>query len=352
MSNVPDPKKLIINYLPQAMTDLEFSELFMTCGKTSSTKIMRDRGTGYSFGYGFVEYTTAEEAQMAIEKLNGWTIGGKSLKVAYSKPPSGDKSKNVNLYLSGLGKTTTEEQLEELFGQYGTVVNAKIVRDKATSQSKGTGFVLFTDKEDADKAMQSLQGHSDGYGMQLQIKYAKDSMEQQRNHPAFQAYLQKQYSQQGGGYYGQPQYPQQNQWAGPQQGYQQYPPHGHDNRMNNMGSGYGGGYASAAGRGNGRGGARGGQRFNPLSRPQGGQPGPGGQAHIVFVYNIGKDAQEKDMYALFAQYGRITKVDVMQGKGFAFVHMPVYGEAQTAVNQTNGMYFPQSGKTLQVSFKS
>lgn len=326
--NIPDKKKLIINYLPQAMTDQEFAELFMTCGTTSSTKIMRDRGTGYSFGYGFVEYTTPEEAEMAIEKLNGWTIGGKSLKVAYSKPPVGDKAKNVNLYLSGLSQQTNEDQLHELFSPYGNVVNCRIVRDKQSNQSKGTGFVLFSNKEEAEKAMNALQGHSDSTGMSMTIKYAKDSMEQQRSHPAFQQFLQEKYASNYGNY---------NQWMQP--GYNQgYPDQG-----------YGGGY----GRGgmSGRGGARGGQRFNPMQRP-GGPPGPQGPATVLFVYNIGKDAQEKDMYALFAQYGRISKVDVMHGKGFAFVHMPIYQEADMAMQHTNGMYYPQSGKSLQVSFKN
>jgi len=336
--NIPDKKKLIINYLPQAMTDQEFAELFMTCGTTTSTKIMRDRGTGYSFGYGFVEYSTSEESEMAIEKLNGWTIGGKSLKVAYSKPPVGDKAKNVNLYLSGLSTETTEEQLHELFESHGKIVNCKIVRDKHSNQSKGTGFVLFSNKEEADKAMNALQGHSDSTGMSLTIKYAKDSMEQQRSHPAFQQFLQEKYASQYNNY---------NQWVQPG-GYQQYggPP---------QGSGYGGGYANnGRGGANGRGGPmRGGQRFNPMQRPQGGPPGmEGPAANVLFVYNIGKDAQEKDMYALFAQYGRISKVDVMHGKGFAFVHMPIAHEANMALQHTNGMFFPQSGKSLQVSFKS
>ena len=64
--------KLIINYLPQSMTDQEFNALFSAIGPLDSVKVMRDRKTDYSYGYGFVDYVKPGDAQCAISKLNGY----------------------------------------------------------------------------------------------------------------------------------------------------------------------------------------------------------------------------------------------------------------------------------------
>lgn len=104
-------------------------------------------------------------------------------------------------------------------------------------------------------------------------------------------------------------------------------------------------------------------RFNPIARPLTGNGigmGIGGVAGAVpaadpsavclFVYNIGPNAVEADLYALFSRFGRITKVNVIKGKGYGFVHMPIPYEANEAMNNLN--YAPYNGKRLQVSVKS
>lgn len=160
--------KLIVNYLPQAMVDEEFAQLFGAIGPLESSKIMRDRATNYSYGYGFVDYLRSHDAETAITKLNGYTIGqtNKILRVAYSKPPGANK--NVNLYVSGLTPNTNEKMVEELFAPHGELVQARILRN-ADGSSKSVGFVLFKDKENADAAIRALQGFTDPSGLNLQV---------------------------------------------------------------------------------------------------------------------------------------------------------------------------------------
>ena len=55
------------------------------------------------------------------------------------------------------------------------------------------------------------------------------------------------------------------------------------------------------------------------------------------------------MYMLFSKYGRITKVDVIAEKGYAFVHMPIPAEAAEAIRGLNNQFY--NGKYLQVSLK-
>lgn len=161
--------KLIVNYLPQSMTDAEFKNLFANIGPLESFRVMRDKATNYSYGYGFLDYANPESAEQAINILNGHKIQNKTLKVAYSKPPG--SSKNVNLHVTGLGPNTDDNKLNELFGIYGEIVTTKILRNLDGS-SKGAGFVLFKEKPHADAAMKALNGYSDGYGLNLQVNHS------------------------------------------------------------------------------------------------------------------------------------------------------------------------------------
>ena len=77
-----DRTNLIINYLPQNMSDMELYSLFAECGSIQSAKIMRDKSSGYSFGYGFVQYEDPRAASAAIETLNGMQVApNKRIKV-------------------------------------------------------------------------------------------------------------------------------------------------------------------------------------------------------------------------------------------------------------------------------
>lgn len=74
--------KLIVNYLPQSMSDAEFMSLFVPVGPVATAKVARDLKTGYSFGYGFVTYEQPDDAERAIQRLNGITMQNKRLKVS------------------------------------------------------------------------------------------------------------------------------------------------------------------------------------------------------------------------------------------------------------------------------
>ena len=56
------------------MTDNELNSMFITVGQIVSAKIMRDKSSGYSYGYGFVHYQLPEDAAKAIATLNGLQV--------------------------------------------------------------------------------------------------------------------------------------------------------------------------------------------------------------------------------------------------------------------------------------
>ena len=83
-------QKLYVGNLSYATTDQELQELFAQHGTVQSANVVTDRYTGRSRGFGFVEMGSGEEAQQAIEALNGTDFQGRNLVVNEARPK--DKS--------------------------------------------------------------------------------------------------------------------------------------------------------------------------------------------------------------------------------------------------------------------
>ncbi len=81
-------QKLYVGSLPYKTTEDELHQLFSQFGTVTSVKIVTDRVTGQSKGFGFVEMASADDAQKAIESVNGSQFGGRSLIVSVARPPS------------------------------------------------------------------------------------------------------------------------------------------------------------------------------------------------------------------------------------------------------------------------
>jgi RNA recognition motif-containing protein len=79
-------KKLYVGNLPFSVDDQYLQETFSQCGTVESAKVITDRDTGRSKGFGFVEMSSDAEAQDAISKLNGADCGGRNLTVNEARP--------------------------------------------------------------------------------------------------------------------------------------------------------------------------------------------------------------------------------------------------------------------------
>ncbi len=97
---------LIVNYLPQTMTQEEIRSLFSSIGEVESCKLIRDKVTGQSLGYGFVNYHSADDANKAIQTLNGLRLQNKTIKVI--KQDCQQKPTNIfNLFSVSLSRSPT-----------------------------------------------------------------------------------------------------------------------------------------------------------------------------------------------------------------------------------------------------
>jgi RNA recognition motif-containing protein len=79
-------KKLYVGNLPFSTTDESLQEIFAQAGNVQSAKIITDRDTGRSKGFGFVEMSSDQEAADAIQKFNGAEYGGRNMTVAEARP--------------------------------------------------------------------------------------------------------------------------------------------------------------------------------------------------------------------------------------------------------------------------
>ena len=83
--------KLFVGGLPFSTTDDELKELFAAHGAVASATVVRDRDSGRSKGFGFVEYENDEEGKKAQAALNGSEIGGRTINGAGDRPQENNR---------------------------------------------------------------------------------------------------------------------------------------------------------------------------------------------------------------------------------------------------------------------
>uniref|UniRef100_A0A3Q2E7D8 Polyadenylate-binding protein n=1 Tax=Cyprinodon variegatus TaxID=28743 RepID=A0A3Q2E7D8_CYPVA len=153
-------------------TDEKLKEVFSTFGRTLSVRVMKDE-KGRSRGFGFVNYSHHEDAQKAVDEMNGKEINGKTIYVGRAqkrlerqgelkrkfdqiKQDRIQRYQGVNLYVKNLDDSINDERLRKEFSPYGTITSAKVMTDGG--QSKGFGFVCFSSPEEATKAVTEMNG--------------------------------------------------------------------------------------------------------------------------------------------------------------------------------------------------
>ena len=85
----------------------------------------------------------------------------------------------MNIYVGNLSYQTTEDELRDLFAEFGDVVSAKLIVDKFTGQSKGFGFVEMSNNSEAQKAMDELNGR-DVNGRSVTVNQARPRQDRSR----------------------------------------------------------------------------------------------------------------------------------------------------------------------------
>eukprot|EP00803_Ostreobium_quekettii_P004163 evm.model.scf_1051.1 EVM.evm.TU.scf_1051.1 scf_1051:24967-28749(+) len=137
-------------------------EIFTYAGVVEQVKIVRDKTTGASAGYGFVKYYEPRSAQVALQTLTSKVIYDREVRLnwAFQSSQREDTSKHFHMFVGDLSQDVTDAALYAAFSGVGsrTCSDARVMWDHSTGRSKGYGFVSFRSREDAERAIQEMHG--------------------------------------------------------------------------------------------------------------------------------------------------------------------------------------------------
>lgn len=139
-----------------------------------------------------MQYENEESALKAIGYLNGMLLNDEKIYVGpfLQRGSPYDKGIFTDIYVKNFSKSLADEELEKIFGEFGPTTNCLIIRKGEVRQgkSKGYGFVSFENPEDAEKAVEALNGkkfedkewlvtkskmtYKNGYNLKRGLKYS------------------------------------------------------------------------------------------------------------------------------------------------------------------------------------
>ena len=134
---LPRFTNVYVKNLPKEIDDGELKKTFGKYGDISSAVVMKDE-SGSSKCFGFVNYEKSEDAAVAVEKMNGISLGENVLFVGKAQKKSEreeelkrkheqEKLQGSNLYVKNLDDSVDDEKLKEMFSEYGNVTSSKVL---------------------------------------------------------------------------------------------------------------------------------------------------------------------------------------------------------------------------------
>ncbi|GJN21379.1 hypothetical protein PR202_gb08849 [Eleusine coracana subsp. coracana] len=138
---------------------------FGPSGEVVTIKVIRNRHSGVSEGYGFVEFYSHASAEKALQNFSGHVMPNtdRAFKLNWASYSMGEKRSEVasdhSIFVGDLAVDVTDDMLMELFAsKYRSVKGAKVIIDANTGRSRGYGFVRFGDDNDKTNAMTEMNG--------------------------------------------------------------------------------------------------------------------------------------------------------------------------------------------------
>ncbi|CAD5209476.1 unnamed protein product [Bursaphelenchus okinawaensis] len=153
------PKVLYVGNLDTSVTEEFVATLFSQIGRLVKTKVIFDTT---SDPYAFVEFADHNSATQALQAMNKRMLLNKEMKVNWATQPGTqakvDTSRHFHVFVGDLSPEVDNKQLRESFAPFGEVSDAKVIRDLQTTKSKGYGFVSYPKREEAERAIEQMNG--------------------------------------------------------------------------------------------------------------------------------------------------------------------------------------------------
>ncbi|XVE93333.1 hypothetical protein REPUB_Repub01dG0183000 [Reevesia pubescens] len=277
-SNTDEVKTIWIGDLVLWMDETYLHGCFSQTGEVSSVKIIRNKQTGQSEGYGFVEFYSHATAEKVLQSYNGSLMPNTELPFRLNWASFGvnerrsDSGSDLSIFVGDLAADVTDTILHETFSsRYQSVKGAKVVIDSNTGRSKGYGFVRFSDENEKSRAMTEMNGEfCSSRPMRIGVATPKKAS-----------------------------------------GYQQ--------QYSSQALVLAGGQASNGAVG------------------QGSQSDNDSNNATIFVGGLDSDVSDDDLRQPFSQFGEIISVKIPPGKGCGFVQFANRKNAEEAIQSLNGV---------------
>nr|CAB3487562.1 unnamed protein product [Digitaria exilis] len=193
---------VFVKNLSESTTKEDLLKIFGEYGNITSAVVMIGMD-GKSRCFGFINFENPDAAAHAVQELNGKKINDKEWYVGRAQKKSerdmelkrrfeqslkdaADKYQGLNLYLKNLDDSIGDDQLRDLFSNFGKITSCKVMRDQ-NGLSKGSGFVAFSTREEASQALTEMNSKMIS-GKPLYVAFAQRKEERK-------AMLQAQFSQ-------------------------------------------------------------------------------------------------------------------------------------------------------------
>ncbi|KAK6253565.1 hypothetical protein QUC31_015285 [Theobroma cacao] len=276
-SNTDEVKTIWVGDLVHWMDETYLHGCFSHTGEVSSVKIIRNKQTGQSEGYGFIEFYSRAAAEKVLQSFNGslmpnteqpFRLNWASFSVTERRSDAGS---DLSIFVGDLAADVTDTILHETFsGRFQSVKGAKVVIDSNTGRSKGYGFVRFSDENERSRAMTEMNGvYCSSRPMRIGVATPKKA-----------SGYQQQYSSQA--------------------------------------------LVLAGGHGSNGAVAQGSQSDNDSNNA------------TIFVGGLDSDVSDDDLRQPFSQFGDIISVKIPPGKGCGFVQFANRKNAEDAIQSLNG----------------
>ncbi|TVU32711.1 hypothetical protein EJB05_24459 [Eragrostis curvula] len=188
---------VVVKGLSLKTNDDDLYQILAQWGPLRSVRVIKERNSGMSRGFAFIDFPTVEAARRMMEGTgeNGLEIDGRNVYFEYSSKPTSGMSGSAPgqenftkstygsrtgpthvLVVRGLDENADEEMLRYEFAKYAPIKDIRLVRDKFTHVSRGFAFVHFHSVEEATKALEATNGITlEKNGQVLRVAYAKST---------------------------------------------------------------------------------------------------------------------------------------------------------------------------------
>uniref|UniRef100_A0A915ENC4 RRM domain-containing protein n=1 Tax=Ditylenchus dipsaci TaxID=166011 RepID=A0A915ENC4_9BILA len=153
------PKTVYVGNLDPSVTEEFIATLFGQIGPVTKTKVIFDANSN---PYAFVEFADHYTATQALTAMNKRMLLDREMKVNWATQPGSqlkvDTSKHFHVFVGDLSPEVDNKALKEAFVPFGEISDAKVIRDPQTLKSKGYGFVSYPKREEAERAIEQMNG--------------------------------------------------------------------------------------------------------------------------------------------------------------------------------------------------